>query len=303
MFNAVPIWLKALINVAGFLLFFIFFAGLGRILFAYLLANIYGISLNQLYELSSQPKHHDKLLLQELGGVIVEIVAVWLFPVLLGNKLTFKQLGINWKGKTKDFASGCLLGIILITAGFIIMKIMGFVQVVKLEFHPIMFMSYIIFFVCVAISEELMARGYVLSTLMKGMNKYVALSTSALIFSGLHLMNNHIALVPLFNLVLAGYLLGMYFIFQKNLMFPIGLHFTWNFFQGAVFGFEVSGHSIQGIITQNVMGNILWTGGEFGFEGSIIAVPIVIAGILFIYFCYSKKSSLEKESLSKLQED
>lgn len=286
MLRNLPIWLKSLIKVLGFLLFFIFFVGLGRAFIVYLLTFVYKIDYDKLYEIIIQPQHYDKLLVYELGGLFFEILAVWLYPRMLGKNISLKSLGLDWRKRSKDFLIGSIVGVLLISLGFIILKIMGYVQVVKLEFNPIIFVSYIFFFLAVAISEELMARGYVLSTLMEGMNKYVALSTSAFIFAGLHLMNNHIGFIPLVNLTLAGYLLGIYFVFQKNLMFPIGLHFTWNFFQGSVFGFEVSGHDIQGIVSQNVQGDILWTGGAFGFEGSIISLPIVILGILFIYFFY-----------------
>lgn len=286
-----PIWLKSLIKVLGFLLFFIFFVGLGRAIIVYLLTFVYKIDYDKLYEIIIQPQHYDKLLVYEIGGLFFEILAVWLYPRMLGKNISLKSLGLDWRKRSKDFLNGSIVGVLLISSGFIILKIMGYVQVIKLEFNPIIFVSYIFFFLAVAISEELMARGYVLSTLMEGMNKYVALSTSAFIFAGLHLMNNHIGFIPLVNLTLAGYLLGIYFVFQKNLMFPIGLHFTWNFFQGAVFGFEVSGHDFQGIVSQNVQGDILWTGGAFGFEGSIISLPIVILGILFIYFFYRNSNT------------
>lgn len=296
MFSNYPIWLKSLIKVFGFVLFFIFFVGLGRSFTVFLLTFVYQIDFDKLYEIITLSKHYDKLLVYEIGGLFFEILAVWLYPKMLGKSISLKSLGLDWKNKSKDFAIGCIIGIFLISTGFIILEIMGFVQVIKLEFNPIIFVSYIFFFLAVAISEELMARGYVLSTLMEGMNKYVALSTSAFIFAGLHLMNNHIGFIPLVNLTLAGYLLGIYFIFRKNLMFPIGLHFTWNFFQGAVFGFEVSGHDVQGIITQNVIGDILWTGGAFGLEGSIVSLPIVILGIAFIYFFYRNSNISSAES-------
>ncbi|MET3127110.1 membrane protease YdiL (CAAX protease family) [Arcicella rosea] len=296
MFSNYPIWLKSLIKVFGFVLFFIFFVGIGRAFVVFLLTLVYQIDFNKFYGIVAFPQHYDKLLVYEIGGLFFEILAVWLYPKMLGKSISLKSLGLDWKNKSKDFAFGCIIGIFLISTGFIILKIMGFVQVIKLEFNPIIFVSYIFFFLAVAISEELMARGYVLSTLMEGMNKYAALSTSAFIFAGLHLMNNHIGFIPLVNLTLAGYLLGIYFIFRKNLMFPIGLHFTWNFFQGAVFGFEVSGHDVQGIITQNVIGDILWTGGAFGLEGSIVSLPIVILGIAFIYFFYRNSNISSAES-------
>ena len=61
------------------------------------------------------------------------------------------------------------------------------------------------------------------------------------------------------------------------------MHLTWNFFQGPVFGYEVSGFHTQSIITQEIKGNPIITGGEFGFEGSILATVISIIMIIITH--------------------
>ena len=67
------------------------------------------------------------------------------------------------------------------------------------------------------------------------------------------------------------------------------LHFSWNFFQGPVFGFEVSGINFGSIITQSVSGHELITGGEFGFEGSILASCLTALAIILVHFFYRKE--------------
>jgi uncharacterized protein len=295
MLSLLPIWLKGIAKVFIFLFFFIVFEGLGQSLIAFILSRVYQISFDEFFEMIQSPKHHEKLLIFEFANVIIEISIILLFQKYETHQISLKKLGFVLENKGIEFLTGSALGILLISIGFIIMKIMGFVQVISLEFHPIIFISYIIFFLLVAFIEELMARGLVLNLLMESMNKYVALLISALIFSGLHVMNNHIDTVPLINLFIAGILLGIFFVIRKSLMFPIGLHFTWNFFQGSIYGFEVSGHEIQGIVHQQTFGNILWTGGAFGFEGSIIAFPLMLFGIIFIYFFYKSSSKALKE--------
>jgi len=80
--------------------------------------------------------------------------------------------------------------------------------------------------------------------------------------------------------------LGIYYIHKQNLWFPIGIHFTWNLFQGAVLGFEVSGTKTVSMITQNIQGNELITGGEFGFEASLLATILMIVSIIVIHLKY-----------------
>ena len=134
----------------------------------------------------------------------------------------------------------------------------------------------------VAINEEVMARGNILRTLMESMGKYWALVVSAVIFSLLHGLNPGITFIGFTNIFLAGILLGIYYIHTKNLWFPIGLHLTWNYFQGPVWGYSVSGEEIKGMVTQKLTGSDLFTGGKFGFEASLICTIIMVAAIILI---------------------
>ncbi len=81
---------------------------------------------------------------------------------------------------------------------------------------------------------------------------------------------------------IGGLMLGINYIYTKNLWFGIFLHFGWNFFMGSVLGYEVSGINLQPLLTQNVTGPNLWTGGAFGFEGSVLSmvVNVVLVGVL-----------------------
>ena len=103
----------------------------------------------------------------------------------------------------------------------------------------------------------------------------------------MHLGNSNMSMVPLFNLFLAGLLLGVYCIHKNNLWFPIGAHFTWNYFQGPVLGFEVSGNEVESLFIQRLSGSDIITGGDFGFEGSIILTVLMIAGIVYVHRRYS----------------
>jgi uncharacterized protein len=145
-------------------------------------------------------------------------------------------------------------------------------------------------FILVAVAEELISRGYVLNNLMKSMNRLIALAVSAVMFSLIHVFNSNFSWIGFWNLLLAGILLGLPYIYTKSLWFPIALHFSWNFFQGIIFGFNVSGHVTYSLFTQSRTADTIWNGGKFGFEGSVLSLVFQIIAILALWWYYSKKS-------------
>ena len=90
-------------------------------------------------------------------------------------------------------------------------------------------------------------------------------------FGFLHGNNPNATLVSSINVSLIGLFLGLAFILTGELAIPIGLHIAWNFTQGYVFGFPVSGSETHiSLIGIHQTGPILWTGGAFGPEGGLI---------------------------------
>jgi membrane protease YdiL (CAAX protease family) len=118
------------------------------------------------------------------------------------------------------------------------------------------------------------------------MNRYVALMITSLLFMLMHMMNANVNLLGTINLFLAGLLLGIYYIHKRNLLFSIGMHITWNFFQGSIFGFAVSGNTTPSIISQELKGSEIINGGKFGFESSILATVLIIGLTILVHMKY-----------------
>jgi membrane protease YdiL (CAAX protease family) len=83
----------------------------------------------------------------------------------------------------------------------------------------------------------------------------------------------------------AGLLLGAAYKWSGTLWLPIGIHWAWNFAQGNIFGFAVSGNQAgDSIIVSQVDGPAWLTGGAFGAEASVIAVVVgALASAWFIW--------------------
>lgn len=126
----------------------------------------------------------------------------------------------------------------------------------------------------VAVTEELMFRGFGLQALERLLGSWVALVVTALFFGLVHLFNpGATPWTALAIAVEAGGLLGAAFLWRRNLWFVIGLHLAWNA-TVALLGLPVSGHAGPGLLVADVSGPALLTGGDFGIEGSLVTVTV-----------------------------
>jgi hypothetical protein len=92
----------------------------------------------------------------------------------------------------------------------------------------------------------------------------------------MHIFNDHFSFIGMINLLLGGILLSVLYLNNRNLWLIIGLHFSWNFTQGTVFGFNVSGFENSGIFSWLSVGETKITGGHFGLEGSYLTTILLL---------------------------
>lgn len=233
------------------------------------------------------------LLLSQIAMVIITGLSVLVARKFI-DRQSFASLGWSLAGRGKDIGVGLGLGLAIISFGFIVLYGIGFLQVVDVHFSIPTILFYLLLCTIISFSEELIMRGYILPNLMDSFDKYIALVISALLFGLLHVFNPSVTVISLINITLAGVLLGIYYIHQRNLWFPIALHFSWNFFQGPIFGFEVSGIDMQSVIQQEINGYPLLTGGEFGLEGSILITFIQLGLIVWLDHSYKKEGNITR---------
>ncbi|QUW21452.1 CPBP family intramembrane metalloprotease [Sporosarcina sp. Marseille-Q4063] len=213
-----------------------------------------------------------------VGGILITYL-LWRFI----NKGTIKQLG--FRGSLKDLWFGLFLGAISITVIFIVLLATGNVTLVNPLSSPqfsVYTISFLILFILVGFSEEMFFRGYVMSTMAsRGNKKWVVYVASALIFSIAHGLNPNVSILGLINIAVVGILFAYMFYATNSLWLPIGYHIMWNYFQGNVFGFAVSGTAPNGIYSvETVAGRDWLTGGAFGLEGGLMATVLILVGFV-----------------------
>src|SRR3546814_10752376 len=102
-------------------------------------------------------------------------------------------------------------------------------------------MIWLIIYLFVAFVEEVMFRGYFLNILMERFSPLSAVMITSLLFGFMHFLNPSFGWLGFINIVLAGVLMGLAFFRRGSIWLPVGLHMGWNFVQGTVLGFHVSG--------------------------------------------------------------
>ncbi len=127
----------------------------------------------------------------------------------------------------------------------------------------------------VAVSEELLFRGYPFQRLLRGSGIPIALVLMALYFAYAHWdnpgMSGTTKVWATVNIFMAGLLLGVCYLRTRRLALPIGVHLGWNWAQGSLLGFGVSGTmDTGGWLRPIFQGRPEWlTGGTFGLEASL----------------------------------
>jgi uncharacterized protein len=218
---------------------------------------------------------------------LVSFLLVLAFRILL-DRQSLNSLGFSTKNNGANAATGIFTGIVILCVGTLFLYYNKNLEWTGITMDPVHLFTGAVGMMIIAMSEELVFRGYILSNLLENINKWVALLASSLLFAIMHSSNPNINAISLVNIFMAGLLLGVNYIYTKNLWYAILLHFTWNFLQGPVLGYEVSGIHLESLLHQQSAGNKLITGGIFGFEGSIVATVLTLAFLLLYVLVYRK---------------
>jgi uncharacterized protein len=193
-------------------------------------------------------------------------------------------IGFNVRRAPRDLLAGFVLGALLFSLVAFELWLLGYYRVVAT--HPTWELARAaVVLVADAAIEELLFRGVIFRLVEEWTGTWIALAVSAAIFGLVHASNPGATWFSTLAIALeAGVLLAAAFVVTRNLWFPIALHFAWNFFEGPVFGAQVSGHVfIKNAVTARISGPAIMTGGAFGPEAGLAAVvTCLIAAIVLL---------------------
>lgn len=132
-----------------------------------------------------------------------------------------------------------------------------------------------------ALVEEIAFRGYPFRRLIQAMGPTGATVVMSLFFGLLHAFNPDATWISVLITMFAGVLLSLAWLRTHGLWLGWGLHFAWNASMGILFGLPVSGIvDFSSVVQTRAMGAHWLTGGNYGPEGALLTLPVLVAGII-----------------------
>jgi membrane protease YdiL (CAAX protease family) len=228
----------------------------------------------------------------------VALIACTYSLVILSSLLFVRFMGLRIsKG---GFLTGSIAAIASMALIFVVFLAAGIVSAVSLRdnFVTILLAGAVIQ-LFVAFGEELSFRAAIFRGLDINIGFWPAALISASAFALLHIPSMFTlgiepvtAIVGLCTIIIAGIVLAMLYKYG-GLFNAIAFHFFWNFMEYHLFTLG----SLEGALNVTESGPALLTGGGFGPEASIVALPVVAAMAIALWYYYKKKGLIRTETV------
>lgn len=214
----------------------------------------------------------------------------------------YLKLDVN-KDTLTDIVSGLLIGFIAMLCIYLVELKFSFISFKAFNGVNISFLLLLVELAVGAFGEEIMFRGIMLNGIVHiSKSRILAVIVTSILFGLAHAGNPNATLLSIVSNALGGLMYSIAFILCDSIWLSFAIHFSWNFFQGPIFGFPVSGMQFGGIVTQQIHSDQLWLfGGKYGPEGGIIGIVfrilVIIMTLLYCKYIAKRKPAAVQQSL------
>jgi len=227
----------------------------------------------------------------------VGLALTFLFPLLLCfswvkgvEKRRISSLGLKKEGSFTEFIKGFGIGILMLSLVTLFMYISGIItldQGLKIGIKSIPGILMILpGWIIQSSTEEIISRGWLMHVIGAKHKPIIGFIVSSVAFGFLHIFNPGVGILSILNIILVGFVFGLYVIYTENLWGACGIHAAWNFSQANIFGFSVSGleAASHSLVKFSSKGPNFLTGGKFGPEASIFSTVVMLMVIIILIF-------------------
>ena len=167
---------------------------------------------------------------------------------------------------------------------------------ISLHYDSFNFIKLLLLFVAVFIqssAEEMVCRGFIFQRLRRGYrHPAVAIILNSLLFTSMHLFNPGASVISMTVVLAAGLLFSLMVYYMDSIWCAMAAHTAWNFTQNLILGLPNSGMvspvSVFKLDAATAKSSFAYSV-EFGLEGSITAITVMIITGIVIIVLYHKK--------------
>lgn len=230
------------------------------------------------------------------------IVAAILYCKLF-EKRGIATLGIRKSNVALEYGVGAVIGFAMYALTFLIAYLTGSVSIVGSASFSGWIIPFLFAFIIQGAGEELLIRGYFMTSIARDYKVFLAVFFSSAVFSLIHMPNSGIQVLAFVNIFLFGVFEGIYVLKRGDIWGACAIHSMWNFTQGNIFGSSVSGMSVMPSVFQTAINPDMTAanGGEFGLEGGFAATIVILVAIGILLLVPPKKSELPDYELYRNQ--
>ena len=220
-----------------------------------------------------------------MGGFIIVPFIIYFYVTKI-EKRSWRSIGFSKGNALSSTLKGLLIGFLMFSAVVAIGMLLGQFRFNGYNLSSLVYLiPGFILFAIQCFGEEIYTRGWTMTYFYKRHGIFAAMVISSIVFVIPHLLNTGIDLLSVVNIFIVGIVFAVLFLRFDNIWICGGVHTAWNFSQGIIFGFNVSGISTPSLMNFSQAGQNLINGGSFGPESSLIAtVVFVILLILAVYY-------------------
>ncbi len=229
------------------------------------------------------------ILLVMAFGPIFLVLWGWLALV---EKRPLWTIGLERAKAGQKYLRGVGIGLLMFSAAISLAALLGYIDVETGSPEPqglaalggvlLVFCGWLV----QGAAEEALTRGWLLPVTGARHKPLWGIIISSISFAILHSLNPSLNPIAVLNLFLFGLFAALFALYEGGLWGVFAIHTGWNWAQGYLFGFEVSGLTPAGGTIFNLMevGPDVITGGSFGPEGglAVTAVLLVSCGLVWL---------------------
>lgn len=224
--------------------------------------------------------------LMGLAADIVPIMAIFLFSKFI-EKRSLPSLGLKGNNSVKDYGLGIVIGLALICSTFLINFVFDSISVstnpkgISWTFVILSAFAYMI----QSFNEELICRGLLMNSIASRKGPIAGILINTIFFGVLHLLSPGVTILSFINVILFGLIFSLIFYKTNSLWVVSAIHFIWNYFQGVIYGAQVSGLSLFSSVFKStpIAGKEILNGGAFGFEGGFTVTVVILVTIIITH--------------------